>query len=320
MDELRILADLQGGYFTRGDARTLGYDDRAVAAAVRHHAWHRFRRGSYSFADAWTSWDDVERHRVRCRAVLRSLGPGVALSHASAVAHRGDLPTWGLDLRRVHVTRLDGGAGRVEGDVVHHEGFCVDGDLVSVDAGLSVGPTRSVLEAGSRAGPEVGLVLMSSLLHAGIDSRDGLEAQFERMEHWPWMRRMHVPLWMADGRYESVGEIRGCWLCWAARLPAPIPQYEVRHPDTDEVLARCDWGWPDRRAVGEFDGKVKYGRLLKPGQDPGDVVFAEKKREDLVREVTDMRMIRFVWDDYSRMPHTVARLRRVLDRPKADLA
>ena len=37
---------------------------------------------------------------------------------------------------------------------------------------------------------------------------------------------------------------------------------------------------------GEFDGRVKYGRLLKPGQDPGEVVFAEKRREDLIRGVT----------------------------------
>ncbi|MDN5916403.1 MAG: hypothetical protein L0I76_15095 [Pseudonocardia sp.] len=37
--------------------------------------------------------------------------------------------------------------------------------------------------------------------------------------------------------------------------------------------------WDDPPAVvGEFDGKIKYGRSLRPGQDPGDVVFEEKIR------------------------------------------
>jgi hypothetical protein len=32
--------------------------------------------------------------------------------------------------------------------------------------------------------------------------------------------------------------------------------------------------------VGEFDGRVKYGPLPKPGQGIGDVLFDEKQRED----------------------------------------
>ena len=51
------------------------------------------------------------------------------------------------------------------------------------------------------------------------------------------------------------------------------------------ILARCDFGWEEHRTVGEYDGKVKYGRLLKPGQDPGDVVYDEKLREDMLRDL-----------------------------------
>ncbi len=50
------------------------------------------------------------------------------------------------------------------------------------------------------------------------------------------------------------------------------------------ILARCDFGWEEHHTVGEYDGKVKYGRLLKPGQDPGDVVYDEKRREDMLRD------------------------------------
>jgi hypothetical protein len=59
---------------------------------------------------------------------------------------------------------------------------------------------------------------------------------------------------------------------------------------------------------------VKYGRLLKPGQDVGEVVFAEKQREDLLRELTNFRMIRLIWSDYDRPRATSLRVERLLRR------
>lgn len=61
----------------------------------------------------------------------------------------------------------------------------------------------------------------------------------------------------------------------------------------------------------EFDGRIKYGKLLAPGQSINDVVFAEKRREDLIREATDGRVIRVVWEDYDH-PHGTAR--RIMDK------
>lgn len=44
------------------------------------------------------------------------------------------------------------------------------------------------------------------------------------------------------------------------------------------------------------DGKVKYGRYLRPGQTPGDAVFAEKRREDALRDY-GLEVVRWVWDE-----------------------
>ena len=65
--------------------------------------------------------------------------------------------------------------------------------------------------------------------------------------------------------------------------------------------------------LGEFDGQVKYGRLLRPGQAPGDAVFDEKRREDALRD-EGWGMIRWVWDELGRPPALVARWRRALER------
>ena len=311
MDELRILTELFG-FFTRAEARDLGYDDRAVERAVRAKIWHRIRRGYYTFEDVWLQLDEVQRHRVRSHAVLRSLGPKVALSHVSGVIEHG-IATWGLDLGRVHVTRLDGAAGRVEGDVVHHEGMCLDTDVLEIPAGRVLTPVRCVLEAGSRAGGERALVMTDSLLHLELSDEDQLAATFRRLERWPWMRRMHIPVRMADGGAASAGESRGRWMFRIHRLPGPETQFEV-YDANDRLVGTTDWCWPEDGLLGEFDGAIKYGRLLEPDQDVGEVMFAEKRREDLLREITGFGMVRLIWSDYDRPRVTVRRIERLLRR------
>ncbi|MCW2791184.1 MAG: hypothetical protein JWO76_282 [Nocardioides sp.] len=307
-----MLAVANGHFFTRAEARDLGYDDRDVARLVRHRVWVRFRRGFYCFADVWDPLDDVGRHQVRSRAVLRSLGSAVALSHVSgAIAH--GVSVWGVDLRRVHVTRLDGGPGRIEGDVVHHEGFCLDEDVIEIAGCRALQPERCALEAASRTSSESALVILDSLLCGGKADVDTLMRRFELMWCWPFMRSLHIVVRMADGRAQSVGESRGRHLCWVGRLPAPELQFEV-YDASGTLIGVTDWAWPAHGLLGEFDGRVKYGRLLKPGMDAGAVVFAEKEREDLLRDVTGMRMVRVIWSDYDRPQVTAARIRRRLDK------
>ena len=74
-------------------------------------------------------------------------------------------------------------------------------------------------------------------------------------------------------------------------------------------IARTDFGWPGRGTVGEFDGRVKYGRLLRPGQSAGDAVFAEKLREDRIRD-QDLRVVRWTWPDLDDFHLVAARLRQ----------
>ena len=122
---------------------------------------------------------------------------------------------------------------------------------------------------------------------------------------------------MARPGSESIGESRGYWLCRVFHLPAPKPQFKVVRR-RGVLKGTCDWGWPEHGLLGEFDGRIKYGRLLKPGQEPGEVVFAEKRREDLLRELTGYGMVRLIWSDYERPRATAARIERQLRRAAAD--
>jgi hypothetical protein len=75
------------------------------------------------------------------------------------------------------------------------------------------------------------------------------------------------------------------------------------------VLGEADFGWPDLATVGEFDGKAKYGELRRPDQDPVDVLFAEKLREDAFRDL-GLRVVRWTWWELETFDEVAARLRR----------
>ena len=75
-----------------------------------------------------------------------------------------------------------------------------------------------------------------------------------------------------------------------------------------------DFAWPELGLFLEFDGKIKYQKLLKEGESPSDVVIREKRREELVCRLTGWRCIRIVWADLYRPERTAANI-RALFRP-----
>jgi hypothetical protein len=91
-----------------------------------------------------------------------------------------------------------------------------------------------------------------------------------------------------------------------AGLPRPILQWEVVG-GAGQWIGLVDFGWPKQRTVGEFDGKEKYGRLLRPGQSPADAVYAEKRREDALRAEA-LSVVRWGWDALSDFGPIAARL------------
>jgi hypothetical protein len=92
-----------------------------------------------------------------------------------------------------------------------------------------------------------------------------------------------------------VGESRSRLLLHRLGLAPSTLQLPVLTED-GVLLGRGDCGWEEQRVVGEFDGRVDYGRLLRRGQDPGDAVFEEKQREDAFR-AEGWGVVRWTWGD-----------------------
>lgn len=101
----------------------------------------------------------------------------------------------------------------------------------------------------------------------------------------------------------------------AAGLPIPVLQWEIRD-DTGRTLGRSDFGWPEHGVAGEFDARIKYGRLLGPGETAGDAVYREKQREDSSRDWI-RTVVPWGWDDLDGFGSTAGRIQRALRRPRS---
>ena len=312
MLDLLTGTDESRSFVLRRDAIALGLDDNALARLVKAGELVRIRQGAYASRSRWLAYSPRQRHLVLTNAVQAQYDEHVAVSHLSQAVADG-APDWGLDLGAVHLTHLAGGGRRGAG-IVHHEGSLRVVDVSRSRHGWVTTPTRTVLDCCNLVPTEVGLVIANWYLHEGLTTLDELKLRYVEMQRSRRMLAVRLVLMLADGRIESVGESRFLYLVWRAGLPLPVLQWEVW--DGSRLVGTVDFAWPELGLMAEFDGKVKYGRLLRPGQSAGDAVFAEKRREDELREVTGLRMLRAVWSDLDRPELTAERLRRML-RPAA---
>ena len=301
----------------RPDALAAGFSDRELSRLVRTGALHRIRPGAYVSGQTWADLDAPARHRVRARAVLRNARTPVVLSHVSAVAEYGG-PTWGLALDDVHVTRTDRRAGRNEAGVRQHQGLLRAGDVVSRGGIEVTSPTKLAIDITTVAPLEASLCVVNFLLHDGLTDQRRIWERYDAMENDPNTLRTGLVLRLADPRIESVGESRTYSTCWRQSLPAPEIQFVVVDAHGREV-ARLDFAWPKLGKWLEFDGREKYVTYLRPGETVTDAVLREKRREDLVREITGWQCLRITWADLADPDRLGARIRRFLAAVPADL-
>lgn len=262
------------------------------------------RRGAYLRGEPP---DDPEgRHRLLVRATLDELATDTVISHVSAaVLHL--LPTWAICLDRVTVTRVRASGGRVHPRVHLRTAPLDPAEIVLVDGIATTAPGRTVVDVARSVPFEQGVVVADAALAAGLVDAGSLAAALRRTRRWPGAPRARRVVAFADGRSASVGESRSRVAIARVGLPPPVLQWGVR--TGDGRLREVDFGWIEQRTVGEFDGRIKYGRLLRPGEDAGEVVYREKLREDWLR-AEDLGVARWGWSDLADFRAAAARIRR----------
>lgn len=293
-----------GGLRLRSRLLAAGFSDAEIAGLIRAGDLSSVRRGAY--VSGPLPGDRAERHVLEVRAAVEHLAEDAVVSHVSAALVHG-LPVWNVPLDRVHATRGRSSGGR-RGRIVHLHVAPLRPDEITVIDGVAVTAIPRTLVDVARSVPfEQAVVIADAALATVPGLAPDLTTALLRATGWPGIGAARRSLAFADGGSGSVGESRSRVAIRRAGLPTPVLQWEVvgRH---GRWLGRVDFGWPDLLTVGEFDGKVKYGRLLRPGQAAGDAVFAEKIREDGLRD-EDLAVVRWTWADLETFAPVADRLR-----------
>lgn len=310
-DGLNAFAAAHHGVWSTSDARKLGYDQKAVDRMVGIGAWHRLRRGWFTDAATWQAADERARHRLTAQAVLRPLSGREAASHTTGTVLL-ELEMHRPDLRLLHTTHVDDRTrGRTEHGVTHHAGP-LDASRATLVDELLVAWSPLTVAGAMLLTPQPGaLVIGDSALHKGLVTVDELQAVADSWLRHTGSRALRYRLALLDGDAENGGETLIREFLRKHGLPKPVLQLEIAGPGG--FLARVDFAWPELGVILEFDGKGKYLRGMRPGEDPGDVVFREKQREDRLRDLGWV-VVRMVWADLSTPVPTLARLRTALLR------
>lgn len=302
--------DLANAVRLRRELLAEGYTDNQLCTMVRRGVLTRIRRGAYVEGALWRSLSAPERHRLLCRAVLRTSHPLTVLSHVSAAVERG-VPVWGISLDEVHTTRTDGKGARREAGIVHHVGHLQDVDVEVLNGVPLTSAARSAVEVMSITTAEPALVVVNGMLHAKMMTVSELCHAVATMKFWPRTLSSHLVLAMADERPESVAETRAIWLCHDQRLPAPTPQVPV-HDERGREFARVDLAWPSYGVFLEVDGRLKYELFRRGNESLEEFLMREKRREERICQLTGWVCLRITWADLENPVATGRRIRRIL--------
>lgn len=308
MSQLRYMDESRHAVIDRPAARDLGYCDEDIRRLTLKREWRRLRRGVYLTTEPPHAPEAL--HRLVVASVARRISDRSAFSHQSAaVLH--DIPLWKVPRRQVHVTQAGRATARKAGTLYTHPAGS-EFDVVRIDGLPVVGAARTVVDLARMLPFEEGVVAADGALHRRIVTPDEIRVELLAAKGRTGAARAAAVVAFADGRSESVGESRSRVLLRRAGLPDPELQVVVRD-GMGVVAGRCDFGYPAVRVAGEFDGMVKYGRLLRRGEEPGDAVFREKQREDRLRDAGWI-VTRWVWGDLGNPAVIVERVRQALRR------
>jgi len=286
-----------------------GFSPGELARMTRTGELVHLRRGAYA-EPADDELDPRAAHLQLLEATVPQCNPEAVVSHTSAAALHG-LPVWSEHLDRVRLTRDRRGGGRTRRWVQVHGAVLPDSDVVTVQGFRTTSLARTVVDLGCSL-PLAQAVAAGDLALARIDSAAVVEVLRQQAGR-TGVGQARRAVALLDSRSESAGESFSRVVFHLAGLPAPEPQYRVFAPD-GRFVGRSDFGWPDFGVLGEFDGKQKYGALLrKPSQTAEDVLVDEKRREDKLRAL-GWTVIRWMWQDLTRPDALIPQLRQAFAR------
>lgn len=256
-------------------------DRRALARDREHGLVRAVRRGVFVTASSVAELTPEEKHVVAARAVAGMTSRPLVFSHWTAAVVQ-DIDVLRGNLGMVHATF----------ETASHRGLDkVAAHLIPLDAtevvelhGLrftDIG--RTVVDIAASGTFTDGVVAADSALRHGA-ALEQLEAAVDRAGPRRAGRRVRRVVAFADGDSGSAGESVSRVTMDGMGLR---PVLQRKHFDHRGFIGKSDFFFPEVRAVGEFDGRVKFTDPRFAPNGAGEALWAEKVREDRMRAVND---------------------------------
>ncbi|MCC2033374.1 hypothetical protein [Microbacterium allomyrinae] len=287
----------------RQDLAERGIGWRKAAELRERKVLTMVRPGICVFTDEWATLTPEERMRLRARAVERSSRNVHIFSNLTALAQHG-LPVVFADVSGVHTTARRERGGALAG-VVRHRGPLRDDEIVEVDGMLCTSIERTLADVARTQRRETSVSAIDAALRsvsvherkydenaAGV-LRDKALVISTRASHGP--SRARRALSFGDGRAELPGESISRVRLVQLGFDIPRLQVAVRAPNGGNYYV--DLGLDDVESLAEFDGKGKYSDpKFLAGRTPQQALDDEKAREDWIRGVTGLKLVRWQWE------------------------
>lgn len=294
----KLITDAQSGY-TFDELRRMARAGQAI----------RLRPGAYLVGPP-ASADALTLHRETIRGTVPRLASDALVSHTSAAVLHG-LPVWNLHLDRVHFTRSRSYGGRRQRWLHLHVAPIDEVERVTVDGVNCTSLPRTLVDVARTLPPRQAVAIGDRALTLGLDPQK-LVWSLARAKGWPGIPRARRVVDFLDARRESPGESHSRVVLSDIGLRPSHTQYEVRDR-LGQLVARTDFCWQEHGTIGEFDGRIKYGRVLNPDQDVEQVLIDEKRREDALRDL-GWQVVRWTWPDLATAQVLHDRLQRAFAR------
>lgn len=311
LDRLASLAAARGGILARRDLESCGFSANEIRGLVRSGALDHLHRDAYRVpAPDDGPWS---RYPAAVRAATRS-DPTRLLTGPAALTIHG-LPTFGPQMA-IH-GGLDARGGSSRRSLISTVAMPPSEQRAVVEGVRVASPARAVLDTARLTTVVAGVMAADAALRRGLTTPEELGAVLATMRGLGGVARARVCCELADARSESPGESWSAVVMHEHGIPRPERQHDFY--DARGFIGRGDFWWPEARVVGEFDGRMKYGRGNPSGRPPEDVLWDEKVREDRLR-ATGPTVVRWTTTDLRRPASWIGMLRARLseghERPR----
>ncbi|GEN79320.1 type IV toxin-antitoxin system AbiEi family antitoxin domain-containing protein [Actinotalea fermentans] len=303
--DIGSIAASRDGILRRRDLDACGLSPRQVRTLVETGVLERLHRDAYRLPGP--DGRPSERYAAAVRAVTWS-DPSRVLTGPAALSLLG-IPILGQP-RAIH-GGLDARGGSSARSIVSTVAVPPADQRCERRGTIVASPMRAALDTARLHSLVAGVAAADHVLRTRMATAEDLAIVLSTMNRLRGVSRARVCASLATGESESPGE------SWSAVVmhEGGIPRPERQHVFVDEegFIGRTDFWWPCSRVVGEFDGRVKYGRANPSGRPPEEVLWGEKLREDRLR-ATGVRVVRWTTADLRRPTAWLQRLRRDVHR------